>query len=265
MLPICFLSDYGRRDEWVGVCHGVMLGIAPGASVIDVAHDLPPMDVRHAAFTLENAAPFLPSGVLIAVVDPGVGTKRRAIAARTPGGMVLVGPDNGLLWPAAQTLGGIEAAVDVAGGPFCRQPVSATFHGRDVFAPVAAHLALGAALEQAGTRIEPSNLMRLEAAPPQVRPGGIDAEVRLVDRFGNLQLQARPADMDRAGFAPGDRVDLGSLEATYGRTFADAGPGGAVVYEDSSRWIAVAINGGSAAERLGPLPDGSLSLLRCAS
>ena len=136
----------------MGVCHGVIERIAPGATVIDIAHDLPPADVRHAAFVLENALPFLPAGIVLAVVDPGVGSKRRAVALRSRSGTVLVGPDNGLLWPAAQAAGGVDSAVDVSATPFRLDPVSATFHGRDVFAPVAAHLALGAALEDAGDR-----------------------------------------------------------------------------------------------------------------
>jgi S-adenosyl-L-methionine hydrolase (adenosine-forming) len=262
---VSFLSDYGHRDEWVGVCHGVIGGIAPAATVIDVAHDLPPGDVRQAAFALENAIPFLPRGVVLAVVDPGVGTARRALALSSVDGMLFVGPDNGLLWPAAQAVGGIETAVDVSASPFRLQPVSATFHGRDVFAPVAAHLALGASLEDAGDPLDPATLTRLEAAPPKVRAGSIEAEVRLVDRFGNVQLQARPKDIEAAGLDSDGCVDLaGRLEAHPGCTFADAEPGTAVLYEDSSGWIAVALNGESAAERLGVRAGSSLTLSRCA-
>jgi S-adenosylmethionine hydrolase len=264
LLPISFLSDYGRHDEWVGVCHGVIQGIAPGAIVIDIAHDLPPTDVRHAAFALENAMPFLPAGVVLAVVDPGVGSDRRAVALRSARGMVLVGPDNGLLWPAAQAAGGVEAAVDIGASPFRLEPVSATFHGRDLFAPVAARLAAGAAPDDAGDPLEPALLARIEAASPEIRPGVLAAEVRLIDRFGNVQLQARAADMEQAVLEREACVAVaGRLDARRGRTFADVPAGAAVVYEDSSGWIAVALNGSSAAQRLHARAGSLLTLSRC--
>ena len=264
MLPISFLSDYGHRDEWVGVCHGVIERIAPGANVIDIAHDLPPTDVRHAAFVLENALPFLPHGIVLAVVDPGVGSRRRAVALRCRSGTVLVGPDNGLLWPAAHAAGGVDLAVDVSASPFRLDRVSATFHGRDVFAPVAAHLALGAAPEDAGKAIEHQALAFLEAAAPDVDGESLRAEVRIVDRFGNVQLQARAQDMESAGLPPGACVKVaGRFEATRGRTFADVGSGELVVYEDSSGWIAVAMNGGSAAATLAVAGGSPLMLSPC--
>jgi S-adenosylmethionine hydrolase len=252
--PISFLSDYGHRDEWVGVCHGVINRIAPGTTVIDIAHDVPPTEVPHAAFVLENAVPFLPAGVVLAVVDPGVGTERRAVALRARSGRALVGPDNGLLWPAARAMGGVEAAVDIGESRFALNPVSATFHGRDVFAPVAAHLALGAALEDAGVPLDPVMLTQLDAAAPEVTGGTVQAVVRLADRFGNLQLQARPTDLHDAGLDPGTQINIAgpaeSHTGIYGHTFADAPPGKLVVYQDSSGWIAVALNGASAAQAL---------------
>jgi hypothetical protein len=264
LLPISFLSDYGQRDEWVGVCHGVIERIAPGATVIDIAHDLPPADVRHAAFVLENALPFLPGGIVMAVVDPGVGSKRRGIALRSRSGALLIGPDNGLLWPASQAAGGVDSAVDVSATPFGLDPVSATFHGRDVFAPVAAHLALGAAPEDAGNPIDPRTLVRLQAAAPEVDGGALRAEVRLVDRFGNVQVQARAQDMERAGLPLGACVSVaGRSEATRGRTFADVAPGALVVFEDSSGWIAAAVNGGSAAAALAVEAGAALTLSPC--
>jgi S-adenosylmethionine hydrolase len=260
MLPISFLSDYGHRDEWVGVCHGVIGRIAPGVNVIDVAHDLPPTDVRHAAFVLENALPFLPSGVVLAVVDPGVGTSRRGLAVRTRSGVLLIGPDNGLLWPATESAGGTRTAIDISSGPFRLDPVSATFHGRDLFAPVAAHLARGAALEDAGQPVDPAGLTRLEIAKAAAEQGSVRAEVRLVDRFGNVQLQARPVELQEAGLSPGDSVLVAGMQAVYGRTFADAAEGDLVVYEDSAGWIAVALNGESAADRLGAQSGSSLRI-----
>jgi S-adenosylmethionine hydrolase len=265
LLPISFLSDYGHRDEWVGVCHGVIERIARGATVIDIAHDLPPTDVRHAAFVLENALPFLPTGIVLAVVDPGVGSKRRAVVLQSRDGTLLVGPDNGLLWPAVQAAGGVESAVDVSATPFRLDPVSATFHGRDVFAPAAAHLALGAAPQDAGDPIDHEALVRLEAAAPEMDGETLRAEVRLVDRFGNVQLQARGQDMERAGLSLGACVDVaGRFEATHGTTFADAPEGGLVVYEDSSGWVAVAVNGGSAAAALAVGAGSQLALSPCA-
>jgi len=264
LLPISFLSDYGHRDEWVGVCHGVIQRIAPGAMVIDIAHELPPTDIRHAALMLENALPFLPAGVVLAVVDPGVGTDRRAVALRSADGRLLVGPDNGLLWPAAQAAGGIEVAVEVSASRFRLDRVSPTFHGRDLFAPVAAHLALGAALDDAGAAIEPATITPLEIASPSVAARTVRAAVRLVDRFGNVQLQARAGDMESAGLRPGACVELaGRSQGVYGRTFAEAPPGEAVVYEDSSGWIAVAVNGGSAAAVLDVRAGSSLSVAGC--
>jgi S-adenosylmethionine hydrolase len=264
---ISFLSDYGHRDEWVGVCHGVINRIAPGASVIDIAHDLPATNVPHAAFVLENAVPFLPAGVLLAVVDPGVGTDRRAVALRSRSGRLLVGPDNGLLWPAARAAGGVEAAVDLRESGFALEPVSATFHGRDLFAPVAAHLARGAALEDTGTPMDPETLTQLDAAAAEVDPGRVRAAVRLADRFGNAQLQARPADMEAAGLHPGDQVEatgpVESQDGIYGHTFADAPPGELVVYRDSSGWIAVALNGASAAQALGVHTGTPVTVSRC--
>src|SRR5512145_1405699 len=221
MLPISFLSDYGHRDEWVGVCRGVIERIAPRAHVLDLAHDLPPTDVRHAAFVLENALPFLPSGIVLAVVDPGVGTERRGIGLRARSGALLVGPDNGLLWPAAQAAGGIRAAVDISASPFALDRVSATFHGRDLFAPVAARLARGAPLEEAGDSFDPETLRRLEAAPAAVDSHSVRAEVRLIDRFGNVQLHVRRSDLEEAGLRSGERVIVAGLQGVYGRTFAD--------------------------------------------
>src|SRR5919198_2707185 len=169
MLPITFLSDYGYGDEYVGVCHGVIERIAPGATVIDLAHGLPPHDVRAASLALRNALPFVPRGVHLAVVDPKVGTPRRALAVRCHDGHQFVGPDNGLLWPAIERSGGIEVAVDVSQGPYRLEPVSATFHGRDLFAPVAARLALETPIEHVGTPVPAENVTHLEL--PQAAVG----------------------------------------------------------------------------------------------
>jgi S-adenosyl-L-methionine hydrolase (adenosine-forming) len=260
-LPITFLSDYGHEDEFVGVCHGVIERIAPGARVIDVAHGLLPHDVRAAAVVLRNVLPFMPAGVHLAVVDPGVGSGRRAVALAVGDGRFLVGPDNGLLWLAAERFGEVTKAVEISGSPFRLEPVSFTFHGRDLFAPVAAQLALGTPLEAVGAELDPSNLERLELEPPSIRAGAAEAEVLAVDRFGNLQLNLDGDQFGAAGLAGGAGLRVGSAgggaearesaAACFGRTFADAPAGALVVYVDSYGAVAVAVNRGSAAARLG--------------
>ena len=267
MLPISFLTDYGHGDEFVGVCHGVMQRIAPGVTVIDLTHEVPRHDVRTGALALRNAIPYMPRGVQVAVVDPGVGGDRRPVALRCADGNLLVGPDNGLLWPAAAACGGVGVAVDIAASPHRLEPVSATFHGRDLFAPVAAHLALGAPLEQAGTAVDPGSLEALDLPAPTVSAGRVQTRVVAVDRFGNLQLNLTPDDMSAAGFEPGDCLEVLSRrrtgEATYARTFADVGAGRAVIIADSSGRMAVAVNQGRAAGALGVGVDAELLLQPC--
>ena len=160
---ITFLTDYGLTDDFVGVCHGVIARVCPQARVIDLTHGVPRGDVRAGGLILQGALPYLPVGVHLAVVDPGVGSDRRAVALGTADGRALVGPDNGLLWLAAERAGGVIEAVDIGRSPFALEPVSATFHGRDIFAPVAARLAAGVALAEVGEACDPEALMRLEA------------------------------------------------------------------------------------------------------
>ena len=264
MLPITFLSDYGHRDEFVGVCHGVIERIAPGATVIDVAHGLPPHDVRTAALALRNALPYLPRGVHLAVVDPKVGTPRRPIALRCHDGHHFVGPDNGLLWPAVERCGGIDVAIDISQSPFRLEPVSATFHGRDLFAPVAARLALETPIDSTGSPVSPEMISRLELPRAQVGRHGLVGLVLAIDRFGNLELDADREQVREAGFRPGDAVEVRvgehRVRATLGRTFADVPQGEAVLLEDSSGAIALALNGGSAAESLSARPDAEVEL-----
>ena len=267
MQPLSFLSDYGHSDEFVGVCHGVIQRIAPGAVVVDVTHAVPRHDVQRGSLSLRDAIPYLPHGVHLAVVDPGVGGERRGVALRAADGNLFVGPDNGLLWPAAESCGGVTEAVDLAESPHRLEPVSATFHGRDVFAPVAAHLALGARLAAAGRALDPATLHRLELPPSEVSEGRIRTRVVAVDDFGNLQLNLSANDMRAAGFSPGDCIEVLSRrrtgEAVYARTFADVGERQAVVIEDSSGRIAVAVNQGRAAGALGVGADAELMLQPC--
>jgi S-adenosylmethionine hydrolase len=264
-LPISFLSDYGHDDEFVGVCHGVIERIAPGVLVIDVAHGLPPHSVRPAAVVLRNALPYLPAGVHLAVVDPGVGSGRRPLALRCAD-RLLVGPDNGLLLPAAERAGGVELAVDLSASPWRLEPVSATFHGRDVFAPVAARLALGESLDRAGEPLDPDALVRIELPQPHVSEGAVVAHVLYVDRFGNAQLNVSSDEMSEAGIEPGDRIEIeagpGSGVARFARTFADAAEGELLAYLDSYGALALAVNRGDARARLGLELDTAVRITR---
>lgn len=258
MAPIPWISlttDYGLTDGFVAVCHGVIGRIAPTARVIDVTHLVPPGDVRRGAAVLAQAVPHLPYGVHVAVVDPGVGTSRRAVALVAPGGL-LVGPDNGVLTAAAQALGGITSAVELTAPGWLAAEVSDTFHGRDVFAPVAARLALGDRPTDAGPEVDPATLATLP--PPVLRreAEGFTAEVLTVDHFGNVQLAAG-ADLLTSLAGP---VEVAGRPAVRGRTFADAAPGSLVVLVDSAGLVAVARNGGRAVDLLGVAPGATVTV-----
>ena len=250
---ITFLSDYGRDDDFVGVCHGVMARIAPEARVIDVTHGIDRHDVRSGALVLRRALPYFPPGVHLAVVDPEVGSERRAIAVRTvEDDRVLVGPDNGLLALAIERFGGAAEAVDVARSRHRLEPTSATFHGRDLFAPVSAHLAAGAPLADAGEPIDVGDLARLHM--PTARRdenGGLVAHALAFDRFGNVMLDVEHAELAGSGLKLGHRVTINDELAHYATTFADVPPGELLLYEDAYRTLALAINRGSAAHHLG--------------
>jgi S-adenosyl-L-methionine hydrolase (adenosine-forming) len=264
-LRISFLSDYGLTDEFVGVCHAVIATICPEAEVIDITHGIPRHDVRAGAIILRGALPYLPPGVLLAVVDPDVGAERRAVAIRAGDGRLLVGPDNGLLSLAAELAGGASEAVDIARSPFRLEPVSATFHGRDIFAPVAARLASGIALAECGDPLDPTGLVALELPRPRHEDGALLARAVYIDRFGNVALGAEHDELAGSGLKLGraasiELADGTSHTAHYALTFADVAPGELLVYEDSSRRLAVAISRGNAAERLGIAIDDELRL-----
>jgi S-adenosyl-L-methionine hydrolase (adenosine-forming) len=252
-----FLSDYGLEDEFVGICHAVMVRISPESRIIDLSHAVPPQDVLRGALTLHRAIPFLPvEAVVVAVVDPGVGTPRRPIAVETiQSGRILIGPDNGVLSLAWAQAGGVAKAVEVTSRAVILEPVSRTFHGRDIFSPAAAHLARGAALESLGPSVEPRSLVALSLPKANVEPGEIDAEVLSVDRFGNVQLSARAEDMAAAGLEGNPELELQAGEwATKVRpveTFGDVVEGEFGLIVDSTGWLAVVINRGDAAEALG--------------
>ncbi|MGZ8692530.1 MAG: SAM hydrolase/SAM-dependent halogenase family protein [Gaiellaceae bacterium] len=248
---ITFLTDFGLQDDFVGTCHGVMKRIAPEVEIIDITHGIAPQAVLQGALTLANTLPFMPEGVHLAVVDPGVGGARRPLALRDAQGRVYVGPDNGLLIPAAEKLGGIAEAHELANPGYALESVSRTFHGRDLFAPAAAHLALGVPLSEIGPPIDPDALARLDIPQADVGTTRIRSTVLSIDRFGNIGLNLDRSHLDEAGLVPGTRVELQAGAERYyavaARTFADARPGDIILYEGAYRNISVAINGGNAA------------------
>ena len=262
---ITFLSDYGLVDDFVGVCHGVIARICPPTRIIDITHGIPRHDVRTGAIILADALPYMPEGVHLAVVDPDVGASRRAVALSLADGRRLVGPDNGLLSLAAAAGGGVVQAVDVAQSPLRLEPVSATFHGRDIFAPVAAHLAAGLPLAEAGRPVDPDGLVAVELSRPSVGPDGvIDAHVLYRDRFGNLGLDLTHDDLSGSGLRIGQAVTLAargcSETARFVRTFAEAAQGELIVYEDAYRRLSVAVSHGDGGERLGLAPGDELRI-----
>ena len=273
MRPVVFLTDFGLADAFVGTCHAVMRRIVPGLEIVDLSHGIAAQNVLQGALALHDAAPFLSAAaIVVAVVDPGVGSSRRAIAVRGGDRRFWIGPDNGLLLLAAERVGPIFEARELADPRWRLDPVSATFHGRDIFAPAAAHLASGVSFSELGPTIDPSLLVRIEVPVPVVAPGSLEAQVVAVDRFGNLQLAAGWDDLIVAGFVPGAAVEVSSAHpddedvavtpATVGRTFADVASGALLVHEDASGRLAVALSGGSAAAELAYAPGHTVTLFR---
>jgi S-adenosylmethionine hydrolase len=219
--------------------------------VIDITHGIPPQHVLQGALVLANTLPYMPAGVHVAVVDPGVGGERKAIALRGGDGRLYVGPDNGLLLVAADRLGGIEEAVEIANEDYMLTPVSRTFHGRDVFSPAGAHLAAGVELHELGPTLDRAGLARLELPVAQIGTARIRATALYIDRFGNIQLNLTSDDLEKVGIDPGTKVEVEVRFERYfavaARTFAEVRTGDIVLYEDSYRNIALAINQGNAA------------------
>jgi len=249
---ITFLTDFGLRDDFVGTCHGVIKRFAPDVQIIDITHGIPPAAVLQGALVLANTLPYMPKGVHLAVVDPGVGGSRRPLALQDGEGRLYVGPDNGLLIPSAERLGGIAAAHELANPEYALSFVSRTFHGRDLFAPAAAHLALGVPLEELGPPVAADALVRLDLPEPELGSARIRATILYVDTYGNMQLNLTREHVEQFGIVPGTKVELQLTTERYyavaARTFGDARAGDIVLYEDAYRNISVAINRGSAAE-----------------
>ncbi len=268
---VSLTTDFGERDPWPAICRGVILGIAPHARVLDISHEVTKFSILDGALALWAALPYLPIGVHVAVIDPGVGTSRRAVGIRVARGDTLVGPDNGLLLPASERLGGIVAVHALESGEYRLPVVSASFHGRDVFAPAGAHLALGVPLEAFGPAIDPSDLVRLDLPRPTVLDGSLGTRVTYVDTFGNVKLAGAPADLESAlgRLAVGDplRVEVPphepaldddrlapaprAIALTWQQTFGSVPPGEPLLYEDSHGRLCIAIDRGSAAATLG--------------
>lgn len=252
--PISFLSDFGLTDEFVGVVHGVITTLAPESRIIDVNHNVARGDVRGGALSLMRSIQYLPAGVALAVVDPGVGTDRRAVAIETEWGH-FVGPDNGLLSPAVAMVGGATRAVALE-NPEARLPITgATFHGRDVFAPAAALLASGEAqLEELGPLLSPDSLIPMILPLPELQPGAVKGTTWWIDGFGNVQTNISPDDLGTIDLVEGGKATLRlgaeSHEVPWVTAYAHAPDGELALVTDSQGLVAISVVGGSAADHL---------------
>jgi S-adenosyl-L-methionine hydrolase (adenosine-forming) len=252
--PICFLSDFGLGEDFVGLCKGVILRIAPKAAVIDLTHEVPGFAVEAGAEILEHATRYMPEDtVYLAIVDPGVGTERCALALSARDGALLVGPDNGLLIPAADSLGGIKSAVSLTNADFHLRPVSNTFHGRDIFSPAAARLAMRLNPARLGEVVDPASLARI-ALPGIEREGAntLVASIISVDRYGNARLSATT---EETGFRFGallkvEAGERGEMLVRYVETFGHSKVGDLVLVPDSHQRLGLSVNKGHAARAL---------------
>ncbi len=252
---VTFLSDYGLGDEFVGVCHGVLMKIAPGLDIVDITHGISAQNVREGAMVLANSVAFMPQGVHLAVVDPGVGTDRLPVIVETAQGSVMVGPDNGLLALAISRLDGATIARKIENPALMLPKVARTFHGRDVFAPAAAHIARGVPLEEFGSEIPVESLVGINVAEPRLHDDHFHASVLHIDRFGNLQMNVAPPQLAELGLTVGSmlevRVEGRRNLVPLGDSFSAVSEGELVATEDSYGLVALSVNCGSAADRLG--------------
>ena len=247
---VSFTSDYGLEDEFVGVCHGVMLNIASDLKIVDVHHNVLRQDVRHGAVVLAQAIKYMPVATHLAVVDPGVGSDRKAVAVVSSSGSVFVGPDNGLLVPPAEQGGKIEGAYELSNERYLLTPISQTFQGRDVFAPAAAHIANGVDPAELGPEIPVGDLVRLEMPEAWVHDDHLHGEVLQVDRFGNLQFNFDRSHLAKVGLQDRNRLEVRMeghrLQVVFGSTFAEVEAGDFVLIEDSYGQVSLAVNKGDA-------------------
>jgi S-adenosyl-L-methionine hydrolase (adenosine-forming) len=270
---ISFLSDFGPESA-PAICRGVMLSIAPDAQIVDISHSVRKFAIRDGAYLLWSAVPWLPIGVHVVVIDPGVGTARRPIGIRTHRGDALIGPDNGVLLPAAATLGGIVEVRLLANPELMLPHTSSTFHGRDVFAPMGAHVAAGRAFADIGPTLDPASLVDLRFPRPEVGDGRLGTTVLFIDSFGNIRLAGVPADLEAAigplesgqslavEFGAADGVPARTEIIPWGRTFGERPLGMPLVYENSFGGLAIAENQGNAAARLGVGHERPVSIRR---
>jgi S-adenosylmethionine hydrolase len=264
-LPISFLSDFGHGDEFVGVVHGVLATLAPGSRVIDVTHSIPRGDVRAGALALTRSVQYLPRGVVLAVVDPGVGTERKAIAAETEWGF-FVGPDNGLLSPAVALMGGAGRIVAIENEEARIPTEGQTFHGRDVFAPAAALLASGeAALDELGPELGSDAVSPLLLPLPETENGTVTGEAWWIDTYGNVQTNISPADLAAVGLRPGTvatvKIGLRVLQIPWVVAYGEVGEGDPLLHVDSSGLIALAVRSGRAEVEMGLSEGTSVSVV----
>jgi S-adenosylmethionine hydrolase len=260
---VSLLSDFGARDPSAAIMRGVVLAIAQDALVVDISHEVDKFAVKDGALLLWCALPYLPVGAHVAVVDPGVGTDRRGIALEVGRGDVLVGPDNGLLVPGAMRLGGIVRAHLLENGQYRLPVVTSSFHGRDLFAPAAAHIALGVPIEAMGRPLDPTHLVQLDWPPVEIRDGELVTAIVYIDTFGNVKLEGSVQDLEDAlgpmDFGDALQLTLGGRErpvpVVWAETFGRVQPGQPLLYEDSYGRLCLAENQGSAVARL-RLTDG---------
>jgi S-adenosyl-L-methionine hydrolase (adenosine-forming) len=247
---ISFLSDFGLADEFVGVVHGVLYRMSPDSTVIDVTHGIPRGDIRAGALALTRAIQYLPPGVVLAVVDPGVGTERRALAVDTRIGP-FVGPDNGLLSPAVAMVGGASKMVSIENPEVLIPSIGATFQGRDLFAPAAGLLASGeAVLADLGPEVDPDVVTPLLLPLPSVEATAVSGEAWWVDAYGNVETNIGPDDLEAIGAHPGEvvevRVGASSHRVAWARAYADVGEGEPLLNVDSAGLLALSVRGGRA-------------------
>ena len=271
---ISLLTDFGARDPSAAILHGVILAIAPDARIVDISHEVRKFAIRDGALLLWCALPYLPVGSHVAVVDPGVGTERRPIALRVARGDVLIGPDNGLLLAGADRLGGASEARVLEAEAYRLPTVSTSFHGRDIFAPAAAHLAAGVEFDALGPTIPVADLVPSPISDPLVEPGCLRSRIVYVDTFGNIKLAGLRPDLEAAigTVRPGDRLELAFAAdgddraavnvVTWRGTFGEAEHGEVLLYEDSYGRICLAENQGSAAADLGLVEDRQVAIRR---
>ena len=241
--PIVFLSDFGLGNEWVGLCHAVMSGIAPQCPIVDLSHLVRPLEVTSGAILLADAMPYVhETSVVLAVVDPNVG-KDREIAVETESGRHLVGPDNGLLSLAWEAAGGVRTAVELSAPDVVRQPHAQSFRAPDTLCPATARLAAGLPVGQLGDEVDPATLAVVTMAEPEIEQGKITCEVIDFNRFGNVHLNVRPADLAAAGLDGEETLAIeavsGSAEAKRGSTYADFQTGEYGVLWDPRGWLTI--------------------------